>query len=183
MDEETIKSEVASIKRSFYAYRNGIVADALRRAGDPHHFIMGCQLVDIASIARQYGHLACLAEALWKDTESRESRMIAPMLYPPAKFTQDKAETWAQSVECNEIADVLCHRLLRNLDYAPDLFRVLLCYETPQVRYVAFRLLLNLIIVGKVKPSGTFKSLVDAEMEYAPTPAMRQLLASLMEEF
>ena len=38
------------IKKEFFAHRNGVVADTLRRAGDPHSMIMGCQFADVVAI-------------------------------------------------------------------------------------------------------------------------------------
>ena len=44
-------SPIREIRKEFFAFRNGIIADKLRKAGDPHTMIMGCLLVDISSIA------------------------------------------------------------------------------------------------------------------------------------
>ena len=44
------KEMMQSLRQAFFAYRNGIVADALRREGDPHQLIMGCQLADLMHI-------------------------------------------------------------------------------------------------------------------------------------
>ena len=38
------------IRKEFFAFRNGIIANKLRDAGDPHAIIMGCLLVDIVGI-------------------------------------------------------------------------------------------------------------------------------------
>ena len=46
--ENTISKE---IRKEFFAFRNGIIADKLRKAGDPHGMIMGCLLVDVQGIA------------------------------------------------------------------------------------------------------------------------------------
>ena len=66
------------IRKEFFAYRNGIIADKLRRAGDPHSMIMGCLLVDVTAIAqrtrealRDDAQLQALAQELWADTNSR----------------------------------------------------------------------------------------------------------------
>ena len=46
-----IQETLRGIRKEFFAFRNGIVADKLRKAGDPHSMIMGCLLVDISGIA------------------------------------------------------------------------------------------------------------------------------------
>ena len=105
-------------RKQFFAYRNGIIADSLRKNGDPHSMIMGCQMTDVAQIAAGIEPSKEIAEAFWTDTKHRECRMIAPMLYPSADMDKATALQWAKNVECEEIADVLCHRLLRKLPFA-----------------------------------------------------------------
>ena len=58
------------IRKEFFAFRNGIVADKLRKAGDPHGMIMGCLLVDIAAIAGR------VQEAI-KDIDPRKDNVVA----------------------------------------------------------------------------------------------------------
>lgn len=183
MTDQQLKQTIAAIRHEFFAYRNGIVADALRKGGDPHRLIMGCQLIDVMTIARQQEPSVELASALWADKDSRECRMIAPMLMPVGECDATTAEAWAADAECPEIADLLCHRLLRRMPFAPQLLRTLLAYDQPRVRYVAFRLMLNLLIMGTIEPTGNFKALAEAELSTATTPAMQQLLQSILQEF
>ena len=148
-------------RKTFFAYRNGIVADTLRRNGDPHELIMGCQLTDVMTIAQNLGTNAELAEAFWSDRKHRECRMIAPMLYPATSMTMKTAMTWALDVESNEIADILCHQLLRRLDYAQAMVRELLKHEKQQVRYTAFRLLLNILLIDNCDRSMNLHPIVE----------------------
>lgn len=202
---------VRAMKQAFFACRNGVVADALRAAGDPHRYIMGCQLTDVASIVSQFSHFsqhsqdsrnsqhsqlsrdsqqsqpsqdsffAHLSRALWTDRDHRECRMAATMLYPPNEFSQETALEWARGVETSEIADVLCHRLLRKLPFALELADQLLADETPLVRYTAFRLLLNLLLMGKATPTVALRQRVEKELARGEA-LLRPLLASLQEE-
>ena len=96
----TTEEMIRNTRKQFFAYRNGIVADALRKNGDPHTMIMGCQLTDIAAIAQTLSPSKAVAEAFWADTKHRECRMIAPMLYPIDEMTEPCAMQWAQAVEC-----------------------------------------------------------------------------------
>ena len=176
-----LEQTVQHIKKEFYAYRNGIVADALRQHGDCHQYIMGCQLTDVITVAANHGINQQLADCLWSDTKHRECRMIAPMLCSINDFDQEKATNWCKSVETDEIADILCHRLLRKLPYAEQLYHQLLTNPTSQVRYVAFRLLLNLVIMGKVAPSAQIKAIAEAELPTAST-SLVAVLNSIIEE-
>ncbi len=177
MLEEIVKT----IKKEFYAYRNGIVADALRASGDPHQYIMGCQLVDVMEIARHSAPAPDLAVAMWSDKKHRECRMIAPMLYPAGQFSQETALQWCLDIESTEIADVLCHSLLRKLDFAQNLFKQLLSHEAQLVRYTAFRLLLNLLMTGNVEPNDNLKVIVENELTVAPAK-LQPVLGSILEE-
>ena len=177
------------MRKEFFAFRNGIVADKLRKAGDPHGMIMGCLLVDIQAIAARTREtisdaeqLAVIAIELWNDTNSRECRLAAPMLYPAEVMTLEKALQWCKNVETVEVADNLCHKLLRHTADADALFRQLIADECPMVKYTGYRLLLNLLLLGKVQPSAQLK--VAIEGETAPThPLIAQLLKDILEEF
>lgn len=180
---------IQEIRKEFFAFRNGIVADKLRKAGDPHSMIMGCLLVDIQAIAQRAKgtigddeQLAALAQELWNDTKSRECRLVAPMLYPVHEMTLEKALQWSQTVETVEIADNLCHKLLRHTADADDLFRRLIADERPMVKYTGYRLLLNLLLLGKVQPNEQLRLIVNNEAEQAQSP-LNLLLKDILEEF
>lgn len=147
-----MKEAIKNIKQQFFAYRNGMLADTLRKAGDPHKMIFGLNLPQIIQIAAEIGKDKALATALWIDEPGcRESRLLAPMLMPAQKFTRDEAIEWCKCVECVEVADVLCHRLLRNTDYAYQLAQHL-CFDSNEAmaHYVALRLIANLLSMGKI---------------------------------
>ncbi len=170
-----------NIKQEFFAYRNGIVAEQLRTAGDPHTMIMGCQLADVIAITSRYEKNATLAQALWDDKSHRECRMAATMLYPIEDFSFETAIAWCHSVESVEIADVLCHRLLRHLDYAPKLWEQLRNSKLPMERYTAWRLALNLLMMNRIERNTDLKSLVEQEFTTAQSP-IRQVLERIIEE-
>ena len=177
------------VRKEFFAFRNGIVADKLRKAGDPHSMIMGCLLVDVQAIAQRAKeaigndeHLAAIATELWNDTNSRECRLAAPMLYPARLMMQEQALQWCQTVETVEIADNLCHKLLRHTADADALFRQLIVDERPLVKYTGYRLLNNLLLLGKVQPTAQLKAAIEAETATAQ-PLITQLLKDILEEF
>lgn len=181
-------SAAQDIRKEFFAYRNGIVADKLRRAGDPHPMIMGCLLADVMDIAKRFiasvqdeQQLQTLAQELWDDTNSRECRLAAPMLYPAELMSQDKATEWCMSIESVEIADNLCHKLLRHLANADTLSRRLIKHEQTLVKYTGYRLLLNLLLSGKVHASPLLKSIVEADANHAQSP-LTALLHDVLEE-
>lgn len=175
------------MRKEFFAFRNGIVADKLRKAGDPHSMVMGCLLVDIQAIARRISEavndktlLAVIAQELWSDTNSRECRLAAPMLYPAEEMSAEQAMQWCETVETVEIADNLCHKLLRNIPEADALFRQLVANEKPLVKYTGYRLVLNLMLLGKIQANASLKAIVEAEQAQG---LLAIVLKDILEEF
>ena len=173
------------IRKEIFAFRNGIVADKLRKAGDPHTMIMGCLLVDVQAIVQRQREaiddaqtLKALALELWNDTNSRECRLAAPMLYPAELMTLEQVLQWCLSVETVEVADNLCHKLLRHIAEADALFRQLIADERPLVKYTGYRLLLNLLLLGKVQPNASLRTIIENENE----PSLSHLLKDILEE-
>ncbi len=173
---------IKDIRKQFFAYRNGIVADTLRKNGDSHHLIMGCQMTDVATIASCLSPDKQLAEALWADSKHRECRMIAPMLYPVTDMDKAKALRWAGDVECEEIADILCHRLLRKLPFASEIADELLKSDSPFANYTRLRLLLNLIMMNKVEKTPQLKARLLSDLQSANSKT-RPIITSILEEF
>ncbi len=177
------------IRKKFFAFRNGIIADKLRSTGDPHSMIMGCLLVDVVSIMRHASTTmpddetrVLVARHLWTDTNSRECRLAAPMLYPPQLMTQAEAQQWCESVETVEVADNLCHKLLRHIDGSDALFRQLISQDKPLVKYTGYRLLLNLIILDKVQLNDSLRAILEHEAAQTSHAPLAQLLKDLLDE-
>lgn len=183
------ENTVREIRKEFFAFRNGIIADKLRKAGDPHSIIMGCLLVDISgivtrareSIGDNAQQLIAIATELWSDTNSRECRLAAPMLYPAEAMNLEQAMQWCQTIETIEVADNLCHKLLRRIPEADSLFRLLIAREEALLKYTGYRLLLNLLITGKAQPSDSLKAIVEHEAEQAELQ-LKPLLKDILEE-
>ena len=93
----TTFNEMQTVKRHFFALRNGIVADTYRKAGSNFRIIFGLNLPQIVEIAKQTPRSTALADALWHNTTTRESMLLAPMIYPREEFTQELARQWAVS--------------------------------------------------------------------------------------
>lgn len=141
----TTFNEMQTVKRQFFALRNGIVADTYRKAGSNFRIIFGLNLPQIVEIAEQTPHSAALADSLWHNTTTRESMLLAPMIYPREEFTQELARQWVAEVPSVEVADILCHRLLRHMPYAAGLAASLADSDSEMERYTGLRLMFNLV--------------------------------------
>lgn len=109
------------IKHHFFTYRNGVVAETLRRYGDPHKTIFGLSVPQLAEIARGIGTNNDMAEELWNDKNVRESRLLATYLFNPEEIDMETAVALATDVVCQEEADMLTFRLLKRLPFAKEL--------------------------------------------------------------
>lgn len=132
------------IKRRFFAMRNGVIADTLRRGGSPFRIIFGLNLPQLVEIAGETGADADLARALWGNTSTRESMLLAPMLMPEGEMEAGEALEWAAAVPAPEVADILCHRLLRHRPDSQWLAERMAADCRPLVRYTGMRLCMNL---------------------------------------
>lgn len=132
------------IKHLFMTYRNGIVADTLRKAGMPYSIIFGLLLPQISAIAREFEPSMDLAMQLWRDSNVRESRLLACYLFPSDEITESKALELAKSLQTKEEADILCFRLLRRLHFAETLSLKLTSAESPLTSYCGEALRRNL---------------------------------------
>lgn len=167
-------NEMQTLKRHFFAMRNGIIADVLRRGGSPFRIIFGLNLPQIVEIANQTPHTKDLAIRLWQNTSTRESMLIAPMLMPREEFGIDEARMWATQVPAFEVADILCHRLLRHLPYAARLVGDFIASDSEMLRYTGVRLACNLQhslpdLAKKVKQLIETSSKADAATQLART--------------
>lgn len=137
-----MRIETGGIRKEIYAYRNGLLADTLRKGGLTQKYIFGLQLPQIKEIAERNRPSsdtegAELARALWADRECREARLLACHLMPPTEMTREEAQSWAEDVSTREEADILAFRLLRYVPYSGEIAAKLKGGDTPLKQYTA----------------------------------------------
>lgn len=179
------------VKRRFFAMRNGDLAQQMAERGANYRINFGLNLPQVSEIARDFlpggkEHLpsadgfaplpadfdmADFARRLRDNTSTRESMLIAPMLFPVEALSEEEALEWMRSVPSPEVADVLCLKLLRNHPSAPALTERLLSDESSLARYAALRLALNLLQCGKVTPESLLIPLDTEESRRDPLTA------------
>lgn len=172
------------VKRRFFAMRNGDLAQQMRERGASYRINFGLNLPQVSEIARDFlsggvenrrfepgFDMAGFARRLRDNVSTRESMLIAPMLFPVEELTMDEAVGWVRNVASPEVADVLCLKLLRNWCGAEKLARGLLSDEIPLSRYCALRLVLNLLQAGKLTPAGALEILESANVSESPLTA------------
>lgn len=137
-------NDIQLIKREFFSLRNGIIADTIRRSGAPYKIIFGLNMPQLKEIADSIGPDRAMADSLHANTTTRESLMLAPMIFPRGEMTPELAMQWIADSPTTEVTDVTCHRLLRHLPFAAETARQLAGSDSDMLRYAALRLMLNL---------------------------------------
>ena len=171
------------IRQEFFVYRNGLLADTLRNAGDTHKMIFGLNLSQITDIAKRFDANELVACDLWNSNGTRECRLIAPMLYPIDKFDEETATKWISEVENTEIADNLCHKLLRNTPFASKLCLKFTDGNSLE-RYTALILAINIITIGKEIDYTVMQDFAQKEIEVNNTTTLhvaKRLLEDISE--
>lgn len=182
-------SDMQTIKRRFFAMRNGALAAQMRAGGLVYKINFGLNLPQIREIASEImswnltdDSQCSLAENLWANTTTRESMLIAPMIYPTARMNRPSAMQWACQAQTTEIADTLCHSLLRKLPFAGELASELLSLnnQSDMTRYTALRLWLNLLVSGLADTDG-LEAAACAERDRS-CPLTRSLTRQILDE-
>lgn len=142
MNQDQPTAELSEIRKEFFALRNGLIADTLRKGGLEQKYIFGLQLPQLKDIANRRRpedpqKSALLARKLWEDIQCREARLLACHLMPPELLGKEEMKDWAKGVNSREEADILAFRLLKHIAEAISLIDELASSEKPLERYTA----------------------------------------------
>lgn len=127
MTEQTkissINDFLVQIKKDFFVYRNGIVADALKKIYPQDKLIYGLTVPQFMEIAKKYPKDLTLALKLWEDKKTRESRLLALYLLPTDELDMEGAKNMILDVESTEEAEFLAFRVLKKLPFSENLLK------------------------------------------------------------
>lgn len=170
-------NEMQKVKRKFFTFRNGALADNMRRQGVSYRIIFGLNLPQLTEIASETPHNSALAQSLWENKSTRESMLLATMIYPIEEFDIDTARQWVGESPTTEVTDILCHRLLRHTAYARQLAEEIMSSTSDIMRYTALRLMFNLL------PANIEQTKACAEQELSQQcPLTSHLCRTLLSE-
>lgn len=116
------------IKKDFFAYRNGIIADSVRKLYPSGTKIYGLTVPQFIEISKKYKKNSTLAFRLWQDKECRESRLLALYLLPIEFLNKLMAGEMIRDVRSIEEAEFLSFKILRHLPFKEEL----LCIDIPE---------------------------------------------------
>ena len=116
---------IREIKKDFFKYRNGIIADSLKKLYGDGIMIFGLTVPQFMDLAKKYPKDFQLAIKLWEDKKNREARLFSLYLLPYSELEYEKAKEMFLDVQSLEEGDFLAFRILRHLPYAPNLYEEL----------------------------------------------------------
>lgn len=120
MDKEN-NLTLQAIKKDFFLFRNGIIAESLRKLYKDGVIIFGLNVPQFMDLAKKYPKEKDLAMQLWNDSKCRESRLFALYLLPHEQLNYEEAQDMINQVESTEQAEFLAFRVLRRLSFAKNL--------------------------------------------------------------
>lgn len=114
---------LAQIKKDFFKFRNGVVADALKKIYPEGKIIYGLTVPQFQELSRIYSKDLNLGLTLWEDKKNRESRLMSLYILPPQELTKEVAIMMINDVESIEEGDFLAFKILRYLPFAKELYQ------------------------------------------------------------
>ena len=132
---ENLEQIIQNIKKDFFSYRNGIVANSLKGLYPSATIIFGLMVPQFMDLVAKYPKNLELALKLWSNKSDRESRLFALYIIPVEKVDFATAKSMAKDVRSIEEADFLSFKVLRNIPNANNLFEELSKENNPAPIY------------------------------------------------
>lgn len=112
--------QVAEIRRKIRLSMNGIVSDQMTRNGIVYKSNFGVSIPRIREIAATYTPNHDLAQRLWM-LDIRETKIMATLLEPIAKFSVEMAGEWVSGFNQIEIVEQTVMNLFSKLSFSDSL--------------------------------------------------------------
>lgn len=116
---------IGNIKRDFFIFRNGIIANSLKKLYSDDKIIIGLNAPQFMELAKKYPKNLDLGLALWKEKNNRESRLFSLYIIPSEKLDKETAKSMIYDVESCEEAEFLSFKLLKHLQFGKELYEEL----------------------------------------------------------
>ncbi len=136
----TVFNTFQTVKRKFFAMRNGIIADTLRKSGSPYKIIFGLNMPQLQEIAAEFKNKEGLADRLWQNNTTRESVLLAPMIMDISELTIPRSIKLIEESPDVECLDMLIHNLFRKYNCKEKLAEIIIDNDNWKLRYTAMRL-------------------------------------------
>ena len=111
IDDETIASQLASIRAALRTRMDGSVAQSMRESGLDYRYNWGWTRGYLLELAAQYEPSRELAEAL-RESAVRELLILSTMLFPREELTEQDVEAFLEKATNVELQEQLAFNLL-----------------------------------------------------------------------
>ena len=111
IDDETIASQLASIRAALRTRMDGSVAQSMRESGLDYRYNWGWTRGYLLELAAHYQPSRELAEAL-RESAVRELLILSTMLFPREELTEQDVEAFLEKVTNVELQEQLAFNLL-----------------------------------------------------------------------
>ena len=116
---------ISQIKKEFYRFRNGLLAESLKKLPDAKKIIFGLNVPQFMELSQKFPKDFNLAMQLWMDKDCRESRLLSLYLLPVTLVDTDTAQKLILEVENAEEAEFLAFRILRKIKNAREIYSII----------------------------------------------------------
>ena len=94
---------------------NGVTSQSMREKGLGYKINWGVNLPVLKGIAAEYGKDYDLAVELWKE-DIRECKILATMIMPYDKMSEDLVELWIDQMPNQEMAEMTSFNLFQHIN-------------------------------------------------------------------
>jgi len=132
-----LDQQIKEIRAKIRLSMNGIVADKMTQNGIFYKKNYGVDIPRIKEIAKLYTPNHDLAQRLW-NLQIRETMIMATLLEPVEKFTEELAQQWVETFNQIEIVEQTCMNLFSKLSFAASLSLKWIQSDKPWVQISGF---------------------------------------------
>lgn len=144
---EAIQEQIQQIKKLLRLSMNGITSESMQERGLGYRVNYGVALPTLRQMAGRYDQSHDLAQKLWLEN-IRELRILATMIQPVDKFTEDHANAWVSEITQPEMAEQCSMNLFQHLPFASRLVADWLMQSDVMIRYTAWLVLARITAKG-----------------------------------
>lgn len=139
---------------------NGVAAQSMRQKGIGYKLNWGVSIVDLRTMAAEYGKDYDLAIELWKE-DIRECKLLATMIMPPERMLPQVVDIWMEQTHEQETVEMAVLNLYQYLPYAEQKAFQWLASENSLYQIAAYLLLARLFMQGQKPDNRRTDELID----------------------
>lgn len=158
--KKEIQDKLKDIKSRFRLSMNGVTSQSMREKGLGYKINWGVNLPVLKGIAAEYGKDYDLAVELWKE-DIRECKILATMIMPYDKMSEDLVELWIDQMPNQEMAEMTSFNLFQHIKGIKDCALMWLASESSIRQICGYHVLSRLLSNGETFSEREINELID----------------------